>query len=126
MNNIVVRTAKKDYVCDCCGRLIKAKTEYLDKVIMHDGEKVRHERYHDECPKESPIVRMMELIAEDESHELPASDDGLKYIIAGAYWDFESNDWAVRLYDWAKTLQTKSWKDCKKFRLADGRTLAEL
>lgn len=30
-NNIIIRTAKKDFVCDCCGKIIKTGTEYLDK-----------------------------------------------------------------------------------------------
>lgn len=50
MNNIIIRKAKKDYVCDCCGHIIKTGTEYLDKVILNTGKVVCHERYHDECP----------------------------------------------------------------------------
>lgn len=50
MADIIIRTAKKDYVCDVCGHIIRAGEEYLDKVITHDGKAVRHERYHDECP----------------------------------------------------------------------------
>ena len=50
MADIIIRKAKKDYVCDVCGHIIHAGDEYLDKVITHDGKAVRHERYHDECP----------------------------------------------------------------------------
>lgn len=50
MADIIIRKAKKDYVCDVCGHVIRAGEEYLDKVITHDGKVVRHERYHDECP----------------------------------------------------------------------------
>lgn len=50
MTDIIIRKAKKDYVCDCCGHIIHAGEEYLDKIITHDGKAVRHERYHDECP----------------------------------------------------------------------------
>ena len=50
MADIIIRKAKKDYVCDVCGHIIRAGEEYLDKVITHDGKAVRHERYHDECP----------------------------------------------------------------------------
>jgi len=50
MADIIIRAAKKDYVCDVCGHIIRAGEEYLDKVITHDGKAVRHERYHDECP----------------------------------------------------------------------------
>ena len=50
MADIIIRKAKKDYVCDVCGHIIHAGEEYLDKVITHDGKAVRHERYHDECP----------------------------------------------------------------------------
>lgn len=50
MNNIIIRKAKKDYICDCCGHIIRTGAEYLDKVILDTGKVVCHERYHDECP----------------------------------------------------------------------------
>ena len=28
--NIMIRKAKNNYVCECCGHIIKAGTEYLD------------------------------------------------------------------------------------------------
>lgn len=51
--NIMIRKAKNNYVCDCCGHIIRAGTEYLDKVILNNGKCVQHDRYHDVCPKTS-------------------------------------------------------------------------
>lgn len=71
-SNIVIRTAKKDYVCDCCGKIIKTGTEYLDKVTLNDGKCVRHERYHDECPRDSAPERVFKkLFAHTEKYEEP-------------------------------------------------------
>ena len=52
-NNIIIRKAKNNYVCECCGHIIKAGSEYLDKVILNNGKCVQHDRYHDVCPKSS-------------------------------------------------------------------------
>lgn len=80
-NNIIIRKAKNDYVCDCCGKIIKSGTEYLDKVILHDGKSVRHERYHDECPKDK-IVELFQKIKDNE-FQLPVASDGIKYWAVG-------------------------------------------
>ena len=52
-NNIIIRKAKNNYVCECCGHIIRAGSEYLDKVILNNGKCVQHDRYHDVCPKSS-------------------------------------------------------------------------
>lgn len=89
-NNIVIRTAKKDYVCDCCNRIIHAGEEYLDKVILNDGKRVRHERYHDECPRDSTVERAFRRIVacvDKEKEPMPVKDrDGKVYSLHGIEW----------------------------------------
>ena len=49
----MIRKARRNYVCECCGHIIRAGSEYLDKVILNNGKCVQHNRYHDICPKSS-------------------------------------------------------------------------
>lgn len=82
MNNIVIRKARQDYVCDVCGHIIRANTEYLDKIITHDAKAVRHERYHDECPQDK-VTDLFKAI-KDANYELPCADaDGNKWYAKG-------------------------------------------
>lgn len=48
----IIRTAHKDYVCKCCGRIIHKDEQYIDRVILNYKGYVGHIRYHDECPTE--------------------------------------------------------------------------
>lgn len=91
-NNIIVRTAKKDYVCDCCGKIIKTGTEYLDKVVLNNGTCVRHERYHDECPKDE-VTELFQQI-KDAKYLLPISVNGTKY------WATGINAGLIMAMDW--------------------------
>ena len=88
--NIVIRTAKKDYVCGCCNRIIRAGTEYLDKVTLNDGKCVRHERYHDECPRDSLVERVFRRVVayiDKEKEPMPVKDrDGKVYRLHGIEW----------------------------------------
>lgn len=69
--NIIIRKARNNYVCECCGHIIKQGTEYLDKVILNNGKCVQHDRYHDVCPKTSlPQVLFDKL--DRASGDLPA------------------------------------------------------
>lgn len=73
-NDIVIR---KDYVCSCCGHIIKKGTEYLDKVTLNVGKIVKHDRYHDECPCD--IVTDLFKAIKDAAFNLPFCDvDGNK------------------------------------------------
>lgn len=82
MNNIIIRKAKQDYVCDCCGHIIRTDTEYLDKVILNTGKVVRHERYHDECPRDK-VTDLFETI-KAANYNLPFVDsDGNKWYAKG-------------------------------------------
>lgn len=78
-NNIMIRTARKDYVCDCCGHKINAGTEYLDKVILNNGKCVRHERYHDECPKINKLLTTLF----DNTSPVPVVYDDTKFWLVG-------------------------------------------
>ena len=69
--NIMIRKARNNYVCECCGHIIRAGSEYLDKVILNNGKCVQHDRYHDVCPKTSlpqvlPSTILFLLIAYNE------------------------------------------------------------
>lgn len=98
-NNIVIRAAKKDYVCDCCGRLIKAGDEYLDKVTLNDGKCIRHERYHDECPRDSAPERIVKRLVES-GEPLPIRDikNDVKYSLHGV--ELYDGNWYARVSEW--------------------------
>ena len=78
-NNIIIRKAKVDYVCQVCGHIIKAGTDYLDKVILNNGKCVQHERYHDECQKISKLCKR--LFKYDE--RTVGMHNGKKYWLVG-------------------------------------------
>ena len=80
MNDIILRVAKKDYICVKCGKIIKSGDEYLDNVTC-EGKFVSHKRYHDECPED----RVVELFKEikDADYKLPKIYSGKKYWVIG-------------------------------------------
>ena len=100
MSNIIIRKAKKDYVCDVCGHIIHAGEEYLDEIITHDGKAVRHERYHDECPyadnaKQNKFIHKLldskDMIAKNTVDHCKYHVTGLTVSFSGIY---------VELLDW--------------------------
>ena len=97
-NDIIIRKASKDYVCSCCGHIIKKGDEYLDKCIFNVGRIVKHDRYHDECPSTSDVSKLFIRI-ERENGDLICSDaDGCKIHIIGIAW---TNKGPMFLYrDW--------------------------
>ena len=78
-NNIIIRKAKADYVCQACGHIIRSGTEYLDRVVLNNGKCVQHERYHDECPKASKLCT--QLFKHDEA--TICMHNGTKYWLVG-------------------------------------------
>lgn len=97
--DIIVRKARKDYVCDCCGHIIHAGTEYLDHVITHHYPYTEHERYHDECPKQDVIERLFYSLVREKGDLVCADRAGNKIHVIGFYWDadgikVEYRDWA--------------------------------
>lgn len=97
-NDIMIRKASKDYVCSCCGHVIRKGDEYLDRVILNVGKIVKHDRYHDECPHNSDVSKLFARI-ERENGDLVCGDcNGYKIRIIGVAW---SNKGPVFLYrDW--------------------------
>lgn len=83
MSNLIVRKARKDYVCDCCGHVIKAGTEYIDNVVLKYGNVVKHERYHDECPAKSEAERLFKRIIDADGDLLVSEPGGDKWTIKG-------------------------------------------
>lgn len=83
MSNIIIRTAKKDYVCDMCGHIIHKDSEYLDKLILNSNKGyVIHERYHDECPnKKTDVDKVYDILRTGEL--VPAIYNNAKWDITG-------------------------------------------
>ena len=81
--NIMIRKAKNNYVCGCCGHIIRAGTEYLDKVILNNGKCVQHDRYHDVCPKSSLPQVLFDKIDRANGDLFAAFEDGTKIHIIG-------------------------------------------
>lgn len=87
MSNLIVRKARKDYVCDCCGHLIKAGTEYIDNVVLKYGNVVKHERYHDECPDEGAAMVLFRKIVAANGDLIASTPSGDKVHVVGIIWD---------------------------------------
>lgn len=86
-NEIMIRKASKDYVCSCCGHIIKKGDEYLDKVILNVGKIVKHDRYHDECPHNSDISKLFARIEREDGDLICADGEGCKIHIVGVAWN---------------------------------------
>ena len=98
-SDVMIRKANKDYVCSCCGHIIRKGEEYLDKVILNTGKVVKHDRYHDECPRYSEASRLFARI-ELENGDLICSDtEGRKIHIVGVYWSNKSPMLLYREWD---------------------------
>lgn len=83
---IIIRKAKKDYVCSCCGHIIKQGEEYLDKVIINTGKIVRHDRYHDECPASTDVEKLIRKIEAADGDLIAADSKGDKWHIVGVQY----------------------------------------
>lgn len=83
MSNLIVRTARKDYVCDCCGHVIAKGTEYIDNVVLKYGNVVKHERYHDECPAKSEAERLFKRIIDADGDLIASTPSGDKVHVYG-------------------------------------------
>ena len=95
MNNIIIRKAKSDYVCQVCGHIIKAGTDYLDRVVLNNGKCVQHERYHDECPHASDVSKLFVRIERENGDLICCDTNGNKIHIVGIAWN---NDGPLFLY----------------------------
>jgi hypothetical protein len=96
--NIMIRKAKNNYVCECCGHIIRAGSEYLDKVILNNGKCVQHDRYHDVCPKLDSKALLFDKIIEANGDLPVANSDGIKKRIAGIA--FAEGEWYILYHDW--------------------------
>lgn len=97
-NDIMIRKANKDYVCSCCGHIIRKGDEYLDKCIFNVGKIVKHDRYHDECPLDSDVSKLFKRIERDNGDLICGDTNGYKIHIIGIAW---TNIGSVFLYrDW--------------------------
>lgn len=87
-DSIMIRKAKQDYVCSCCGHIIHKGDEYLDKVILNVGKIVKHDRYHDDCPMISDAEKVFKKIVAANGDLIMADDKGNKYHLIGIrYFD---------------------------------------
>ncbi len=100
-NNIMIRTAKKDYVCDKCEHIIKKGTEYLDKIILNHGTCVQHNRYHDECPATDISNLVNRLINEGP---IPVATNDVKYWLTGIEYDNTGMVCVVQSWDKLDTI----------------------
>ena len=97
-NDIMIRKANKDYVCSCCGHIIRKGDEYLDKCIFNVGKIVKHDRYHDECPLDSDVSKLFKRIERDNGDLICGDTNGYKMHIIGIAW---TNRGSMFLYrDW--------------------------
>lgn len=123
MSNLIVRTARKDYVCDCCKHIIKAGTEYIDNVVLKYGNVVKHERYHDECPDEGDAARLFNKIVAAEGNLPVADTDGVKYSLHGIV--FINGELYAFVTPWARGMGgPRPWSKVSKWRDADGNLLS--
>ena len=95
-NNIIIRKAKVDYVCQVCGHIIKAGTDYLDRVVLNNDKCVQHERYHDECPKVSKLCT--QLFKHDEA--TVCMHNGTKYWLVGMCYATDTDTKQAVIKEW--------------------------
>ena len=101
MSNLIVRKARKDYVCDCCGHVIKAGTEYIDNVVIKYGNVVKHERYHDECPAKSEAECLFKRIIDADGDLIASTPEGNKVHITGIKFGFpNSHEPRALVWEW--------------------------
>lgn len=115
MSDIVVRKARNDYVCDCCGHIIKAGTEYLDKCIIIHGTPIKHERYHDECPHMAAEMILFKKIVAADGDLIVSEPNGDKHHIIGIRYSGSAPHAVIKDWDngisllWISTI--KDWID---------------
>ena len=83
---IIIRKATKDYVCSCCGHIIRQGEEYLDKVILNTGKIVKHDRYHDECPASTDVEKLIRKIEAADGDLIAIDSTGDKWHIVGVQY----------------------------------------
>ena len=86
-NDIMIRKASKDYVCSCCGHIIRKGDEYLDRCILNVGKIVKHDRYHDECPRNSDVSKLFTRIEREDGDLICSDSNGRKIHIIGVAWN---------------------------------------
>lgn len=99
MNQIILRKAKADYVCNVCGHIIKKDEVYIDNCIFNVGKIVQHERYHDECPHASDASKLFARIEHENGDLICADSEGCKVHVIGIVWSdkgpmFLYKEWA--------------------------------
>lgn len=83
---IILRKAKKDFVCSCCNHIIKAGEQYLDRVTFVCDKIVKHDRYHDECPASTDVEKLIRKIEAAEGDLIATDNQGDKWHIVGVQY----------------------------------------
>lgn len=121
MGNLIVRKARKDYVCDYCKHIIKAGTEYIDNIVIKYGNVVKHERYHDECPVKEATELLMKRIIDDAGDLICSEPNGEKHHIIGLQYNEAVPYVITKDWDGGITLltmeQIKEWVDGRGERI---------
>lgn len=121
MGNLIVRKARKDYVCDCCKHIIKAGTEYIDNIVIKYGNVVKHDRYHDECPVKECTELLMKRIIDDAGDLICSEPNGEKHHIIGLQYNEAVPYVITKDWDGGITLltmeQIKEWVDGRGERI---------
>lgn len=121
MGNLIVRKARKDYVCDYCKHIIKAGTEYIDNIVVKYGNVVKHERYHDECPAKKDVELLMKRIIDDAGDLICSEPNGEKHHIIGIQYSRLTPYVVTKDWDGGITPltieQIKEWVDSRGERI---------
>ena len=121
---ILIRKAKKDYICGKCGKIIRKDEEYLDKVLFSSGgTPIGHERYHDECP-ECQELKCFKKIAESDEGLMAVKGDGDKVRIDGMVredgtWKAMVRSWDGKESEWVDFSTVSKWID------SDGKSIVD-
>lgn len=119
-NDIMIRKASKDYVCSCCGHIIRKGDEYIDRCILNVGKIVKHDRYHDECPHNSNVSKLFARIERENGDLICGDCNGCKIHIIGIAWSKKGSVFTHRLIQaqWnlvqMKSVMLFSIKYCKE------------
>lgn len=119
MSNLIIRKARRDYVCDCCGHIIAKDTEYIDNVVFKYDNVVKHERYHDECPALTAVERLFKRIIDADGDLIASTPSGDKVHITGISYNFPDGhepralvwEWGGERTGYHKLKDIKDWID---------------
>lgn len=101
-----IRHASRDYICECCNKVIPADTEYLDTFYETSERKWIHKRYHLECDSSVDVFTRVTKRLEKEGGFIIFDNMGIKAYCVGIDYSIKNAE---------KRLHLRTWGDYRSF-----------